>query len=108
MRKEDLKIREGDTTEITSIVPGEFVGGKVSLLVLLSVDEGILKEIDPAPAKVAFTLEENDTVTRIGKYKYEIRATKGDDALVLVQGCLTVEDSIIVRTDLTEVEDLDQ
>ncbi len=100
MKKINLKLREGDTKEIQCTIPPEFIGGEVTLLILLTEDTGILKTT-PATELVSITLDESDTVTRLGRYDYEIRVKKDDAALVLVQGKITVEDSHIVRADIT-------
>ncbi len=81
MLRKDLRIREGDTTEISCQIPQGFIGGTVTFLLLLQEGTGILKEATAAE-EVTFILEEADTVTRVGRLEYEIRVKKDAEALV--------------------------
>lgn len=94
---ERIEIFEGDNFKIEVDVPTPYQGAKANFLILLTEKEGIVKEIASVGAKASFEVKPEDTATRVGTYRYEIRVEKGELAKVLVHGTLVVKESIILK-----------
>lgn len=96
-----IEIFEGDKTILTCKIPDEYIDGDYTFMIKLDSTKAIIKSGKIKDRFTEIVLSEEDTVTRIGSFKYELRVKKDKKTKVVEQGTIEIKDSIIVNTDTT-------